>query len=480
MPPSSKQAQHCKNIAQERCEVRPISPLITERIPTPPPQKANVDMMVLSGIMEGNSYSGQKRQVNRMNMVAPARSTYYRHQPSIARRLINAAKKAIKKAASNIKKNPSLATDGQWNHKRNGSAANVTTVDTDQNKVVAWSHVAKSKGSFQGNYSGSSNNMESAGVKDNLQQLAPYIGDKSPTMIHDHDNKTSTILKNAGFHIEESLDPGHAKQELQRAANSHFEQCAQDLFYRKNPDLQDVPIGKKTKKGRKKGSSYFTITECRRVFLNLIAHIMQFFTYLVLNVKDKDEREEQWLNSLNHYLGDHTNCVHPADMDSPKRGRPKKKEEKERTYWEWNEGKNDEILQKNLKDFLEKTTPLVRNTGQKRTQQCESVNAKIANCAPKNRVFSASNEARAAAAIGKKNDPHFETTFIEENFPNTISPSILSEMKRQEEEDYLLATKRNTVAERKKKNLSRQMERSKNKNTNGDYKTKPPKTPFLH
>ena len=158
---------------------------------------------------------------------------------------------------------------------------------------------------------------------------------------------------------------------------------------------------------------------------------------MVHNIFDKNEREKQWKNSKNHYLGDHSNCVHPADMDYPKRGRPKKKGDKEKTYWEWNEGKNDEILQKNLSDFLDITTPLVRNTGPKRTQQCESVNAKIANYAPKNRVFSQSNEARAAAAIGKKNDPHFETSFIQNNFPDAISPSILSEMRRQEEEDYI-------------------------------------------
>ena len=479
MPPSNKKAQHCKKIAQER-EEQKISPRLNERVLIDPPTKANVDMMVLSGIMEGNSYASQKRQVNRLNMIAPAKSTYYRHQSAISKSIVNAAKETIFDAASNIKNNPSLATDGQWNHKRHGSAANITTIDTEQNKVVAWSHISKSKGSFIGNYTGSSNNMESAGVENNIKQLAPFIADKSPTIIHDHDNKTSKLLKNAGFNIQESLDPGHAKQELQRNANSHFERCAQDLFYRKNPDLKDVPVGKTTKKGRKKKESYFTITDCRKAFAGLIAHLIQFFTYLVHNIFDKNEREKQWKNSKNHYLGDHSNCVHPADMDYQKRGRPKKKGDKEKTYWEWNEGKNDEILQKNLSDFLDITTPLVRNTGPKRTQQCESVNAKIANYAPKNRVFSQSNEARAAAAIGKKNDPHFETSFIQNNFPDAISTSILSEMRRQEEEDYINSIKRNTNPERIKKNITRQKERSKNKSNSGDYNIKPPKSPFIH
>ena len=77
MPPSNKKAQHCKKIAQER-EEQKISPRLNERVLIDPPTKANVDMMVLSGIMEGNSYASQKRQVNRLNMIAPAKSTYYR------------------------------------------------------------------------------------------------------------------------------------------------------------------------------------------------------------------------------------------------------------------------------------------------------------------------------------------------------------------------------------------------------------------
>ena len=67
-----------------------------------------------------------------------------------------------------------------------------------------------------------------------LTKLEEKHPNKSVLICHDHDNKTHSIcLKHKKIDIKETLDPGHAGQELQRAANNYFEDCAREI--RKDP-----------------------------------------------------------------------------------------------------------------------------------------------------------------------------------------------------------------------------------------------------
>ena len=92
--------------------------------------------------------------------------------------------------------------------------------------------------------------------------------------------------------------------------------------------------------------------------------------------------------------------------------------------------------------------------------------------APKNKVFSVSNEARVAIAVGKKNDPLFETHLIEKVCPNAISPAALEEIRKDEILKHQNNEHKKTRKEMDKKNLKRIKERDRCKEPPGDYNEK--------
>ena len=68
------------------------------------------------------------------------------------------------KYAKQVKRNSALSCDCSWNHKYCGSAGAVTVYDNKQKKIVGCETLKNSKGKFEGNYDGNSNNMETNGL----------------------------------------------------------------------------------------------------------------------------------------------------------------------------------------------------------------------------------------------------------------------------------------------------------------------------
>ena len=254
--------------------------------------------------------------------------------------------------------------------------------------------------------------------------------------------------------MKETIDPGHGVQQLKRNANKFFENAAREMAKRKQP-------------GRK------TIKACMELFSVLITKIITWFKFLIFNVDSKDKKEQMWINTAEHVLGNHKECTHPADLKKYRgRGRPRKQKQNGTEFWEWDAGKKESNLKNILVDFLKKTVKLVRKTGKKRTQDNESLNASMRIYAPKNKVFSVSNEARVAIAVGKKNDPLFETHLIEKVCPNAISPAALEEIRKDEILKHQNNEHKKTRKEMDKKNLKRIKERDRCKEPPGDYNEK--------
>lgn len=83
--------------------------------------------------------------------------------------------------------------------------------------------------------------METAGVRLGLENLSPYIKDKNIKIAHDHDGATSNIIKEKSSQkISESLDPGHATQEIKRKANNHLEEIARSMKEKGNPQRNTI------------------------------------------------------------------------------------------------------------------------------------------------------------------------------------------------------------------------------------------------
>ena len=472
----SKQSEHCHNMNAQRQNVRHISPLITER----PIVRANKTMTVMNAIMEGTGYEAQKRQQLRMGMQPPGKSTFFREQKKVMNNMINYVQKDCKQYAHRVQPHTYIATDAAWNHRRNGSSATITAIDLKQDKVISAAIVSKQKGYFKGNFQGASNNMETEGVRRILNDLHDNIYDKNVTIVHDHDNKTSKILRGVGFPINETYDKGHAVQELKRTANEIFVPASNDLYFRENPnpDKRVKPVNPIPKRKSKKGPVFngvkVTMKNCMSVFSSLLNHLVAFFVYLISAVKDPKQREKEWQNAENHFLGNHKNCHHPSENPQHRRGRPRIETNTDRKYWEWEEGKKDKELRNVLHEVLVQTTPLLLKTENERTQANESLNKNISSKHPKHQTFSTSNEARSLAAIGQKNNIHFETNFIKDYYPNLIPQVNIETLYQEEERRALLADKRNTQKEKQRKNHFRSIERAKHKEKPGDYKSKKP------
>ncbi|KAK8882708.1 hypothetical protein M9Y10_045349 [Tritrichomonas musculus] len=109
-----------------------------------------------------------------------------------------------------------------------------------------------------------------------------------------------------------------------------------------------------------------------------------------------------------------------------------------------------------LKACLKKTTDIVIQTGDVRTQPNESFNASSTKVLPKNATFNTSNEARWAVAVGRNNNDHFDSQIQEMFCPGCISPQVMDEIKKDEIEWKNECIRRNTPSERKRKNDARQ------------------------
>lgn len=452
MAPKSKQARHCSEIARNKScrKVEPPPPL-----PQPNP-KMDTKMMVVGGLLTGNGYQGMKKMANYLNTPTCSKRTYYLCQQKVVDEVIESVKDNCRKYAEKIKDNSCLSVDGRWNHSRNGSSATASFIDENQKKVVAFESSNKVKGLFGSDFIGSSKNMETNCIEKGLSTLRFNIENKHLYLAHDHDNTTSKLIKkHKGLNIEETLDPGHATLEIKRKANKHFDEAAHNM---KNKNDQNRN----------------TIKKCFELFSVLIVHIITWFKFIIYNVRNQDKKERMWLNLKNHVLGDHKECEHPNDLIEPKkRGRPRKYDQHINGFWEWDVAKNDQYMKDSLENFLKENKDLVRMTSVHKTQRNESLNAMIAQVTPKNKIFNKTKESRSAIAVGRMNEPNFDSNLIKDLCPNKLSPLILNEIEKDEQMNHQNSLVRNSFNKRKRKNKSRQkLRESHKKNDEGDYKKK--------
>ena len=314
--------------------------------------------------------------------------------------------------------------------------------------------------------------METAGMKAVLEQLRPHISDKQVSLTHDNDSKTSKLLADSGLKITDLLDPGHSVQSIERTAKTFFERCAETLYNEANKDVLasqegDHNIPKLRKRGKVKGA--ISKASFMKPYEPLIPKLKIWFNYLVNNVSDIDLRQKMWMNTANHFVGIHSDCIHPEELKSKGPGRPRTKPAKTE-FWEWTEGKNNEVLISQLIYFLNQTTERLCHISDTSTQSNESLNANIAKYCPKNRTFSASVEARVSVAVAKKNDPHFETKFLTKHFSSQVCNKSIMKLFKMEEELISAACSKGDRREMLKRNMIRQELRKTNQHIVGDYK----------
>lgn len=197
----------------------------------------------------------------------------------------------------------------------------------------------------------------------------------------------------------------------------------------------------------KKDEERSTLKKCFALFEVLIGKIISWFKYFVFNVKDPQQRDKMRNNMADRVTGFHDNCVHPNEQIIGMRSKH---------FGNGKQAKKTKSSKNLLKACLKKTTDIVIQTGDVRTQPNESFNASSTKVLPKNATFNTSNEARWAVAVGRNNNDHFDSQIQEMFCPGCISPQVMDEIKKDEIEWKNECIRRNTPSERKRKNDARQ------------------------
>lgn len=169
----------------------------------------------------------------------------------------------------------------------------VTAVDQEPPQVIEFCTLTKDGGNQADlNFSGSSNNMETTGTTEIIKRFKEHgIFDSIHTITKDRDNSTSKLIKDIVSEDLLTYDPGHYRKSFTNALDKFF--------------------------GVNKTVEYF-VKDCKitikRPFYGLKERLLKWMN-ACLKCYDVDKRISMWVGCVIHYLGDHTNCMHPPDEE---------------------------------------------------------------------------------------------------------------------------------------------------------------------
>lgn len=309
----------------------------------------NAKRFVFSTLINGASYTTISDIFLWNDILIPSSATFYRIQPKIIAIIEQMAEESCRAHRIRMSENSVINMDGSWGHRRNSSQCILEFIDNRTKKIVDFSICMKNNHKMEGDYIGSSNGME----VECLKKLINNWKD-DPNVVaytHDNDGKTRALLREAGWNILEYLDTNHS--------------------------LKSFP--KKVKQFNKNHGNVLNGLQDK------LACYIKYLAYLDISI---DEKEKKWLNSANHYFGDHSNC----DKHGPTR--------------EWG-GKSREGAYDLLKEFLYKTIKSLRKSSTYvSTQLNESYHALKAKYSSKDICWIDSWVGRACAAILQWNEPN--------------------------------------------------------------------------
>ena len=224
-----------------------------------------------SVLVEGAQPEKALRMLEWNNIVCPNHEKIYDAIRMIGDKIIDLAEKSMEHERANLPPDCVISFDGSWNHRRRGTHCLFSVICRQTGKVIESITVSNKIETTALNYCEHSNLMEAHGLKlaiERLKNLPQIMG-----YVHDNDAKARKIIEESGWGITEFLDPGHALK--------CFERRLQKLN-RTNPQLLRGIEASLTR------------------WLKSLMH---------LNVPIEDKKR-LWLNSVKHYMGDHSECLH--------------------------------------------------------------------------------------------------------------------------------------------------------------------------
>ena len=333
------------------------------------PEKLNALRFIFSIYVEGSSYSDVGRIFAWNDIVPPSETTFYRYSDIVENEIVKMAQESCEEAKKTMSEQGAVGVDGSWSQKRDGIFCFLAIVDVIRKKVIDFyvnSHTLKD---MKGNFQGPSNMMEHDLF---LEFVHDYLNEKNiKVIVHDNDAKTSTAIKEAGWHVLESIDINHAIK--------CFHVVFEKFCYIQEPE--------KTNQNK---------TKRVNLLYGLEERLCNWLKYILRLDDTHQHKVELWLNSLNHFRGDHTKCIHP-------------KGEKFDFTWRY---KDNEIAIDKLRHVLFCSCRLIYECkAEFNTNLNESLNALKAHFAGKITAWHRSFISRCAAAVLQFNDPSGDWRF---------------------------------------------------------------------
>jgi hypothetical protein len=304
-----------------------------------------------------------------------------------------------------------ISFDGSWSHRRHAKEHIVIVIDCMQKKIVDFEIKLKAKGKVPGNYRGSPNGMEMAALNDIIRRWTRHEWYRRLAgCVHDNDSKATNAVEAAHWpNVKQYYDLNHVSKQFETV----WKRCPH--------------------------------THLRGIHDRLLI----WFQFLIQSDYSAAERERYWMNSLEHFQGNHAGC--PRRHLAPDTHPPIH---------------SADSLQE-LTAILEQTIGLLSRARHGFDQQmCESFNAVKAKFASKDISWGVTWAIRVMCAILQMNSETDWRVPLAETCGITLDPVDLQEMEEAFRKEKALNQERRTAEAQKKareyRRLARQREKAQN------------------
>ena len=242
--------------------------------------KISGKMLAYAILVEGGNYAQTASIFTQCRIPVVHESAFHEAQKKIRPFLEEMGKASISYWQQQVEPGSVMCIDGGWDHKRNGRHCVVSVIDNSNWKIIEFELLKRGNelgGSV--NYTGSSSNMESTGIRRILDRIAQNddLKAKFVAFCHDCDGRVRALFEDCGWDLDELLDINHAMLAFQRSfknANVQNEKCLEGLYFK-----------------------------------------LKLWTYHVISMQtDTETKIKAFLNAADHYTGKHDNCDHEPDL----------------------------------------------------------------------------------------------------------------------------------------------------------------------
>ena len=257
MPRKTKKQLRGQKAAEARWSVQPVD--------------LEARRLAFSVLVEGCRPEQTLHLLRWLDMGPDSRRKFYNELFTVGEAITALARSSIEYERSQIPPGSIISFDGSWDHRRQGSRCLFTVICQQTGKIIESVTISNRADQTLETFCLHSNLMEAHGLRiavDRLKDLPQIVG-----YVHDNDAKATKIIQDAGWQIQQFLDPGHALK--------CFERRLQKLNTTNPHLLRGIEA---------------SLTRWLKSLMHLNAPI--------------EDKKKLWLNSVKHYMGDHRECLH--------------------------------------------------------------------------------------------------------------------------------------------------------------------------